>query len=57
MYKKQCPSCKQPSFGKSKDEMWICPVCQLDITDIPAQVATTNKHMNKLLNELVKKMG
>jgi uncharacterized Zn finger protein (UPF0148 family) len=57
MYKKQCPCCKQLAFGNSKDGIWICPVCQKDITEVPAQEATTNKNMINLFNELVKKMG
>jgi uncharacterized Zn finger protein (UPF0148 family) len=57
MYKKQCPCCKQLSFAKDNEGTWICPVCQLNITDVPAQEATTNKNMIKLFNELVKKMG
>jgi uncharacterized Zn finger protein (UPF0148 family) len=57
MYKKQCPCCKQLAFGNRPDGTWICPVCQLNITDVPAQEATTNKNMIKLFNELVKIMG
>jgi uncharacterized Zn finger protein (UPF0148 family) len=57
MYKKQCPCCKQLAFGNSKDGIWICPICQKDITQVPAQEATTNKNMINLFNELVKKMG
>jgi ribosomal protein L37AE/L43A len=57
MYKKQCPSCQQLAFGNKSEGIWICPVCQADITEIPAQEATTNKNMIHLFNELVKKMG
>jgi ribosomal protein L37AE/L43A len=57
MYKKQCPCCKQFAYGNNKDGIWICPVCQLNITEVSAVVATTNKNMIKLFNELVKKLG
>ncbi|WP_442594235.1 hypothetical protein [Neobacillus sp. D3-1R] len=57
MYKKVCNCCNQPSFSSCETGTWICPVCQKDITNIPAELPPSQEKIKKLYDELVKKLG
>ncbi len=37
MYKKICGNCETTSYSTSDNEIWLCPICQDDISNIEAK--------------------
>lgn len=41
MFRKHCENCNRPSFSSCESGVWICPVCNHDLTDYPLFDAAT----------------
>lgn len=50
MYRKICPYCKNASYSSYKEGVWICPHCNMDITE-------TDSEDQNIFNEDRKKGG
>lgn len=47
MFRKHCGNCYRPSFSSCEDGVWICPVCNHDLTDYPLFDAGTFERIEK----------
>jgi ribosomal protein L37AE/L43A len=42
-YRKKCRECGEYSYSASQGNLWRCPICKADITDIEAKPAGAPK--------------
>lgn len=55
MFRKHCGNCHRPSFSSCENGVWICPVCNHDLTDYPIFDAGIFERIEQKNNELKRK--
>ena len=55
MFRKHCGNCNRPSFSSCENGVWICPVCNHDLTNYPIFDAGTFERIEKKNSQLKRK--